>query len=89
MQISYKKAMRYDSKYIIALPDTSLRYSRVARASTSDETKLVMLENKLIWFKIPDDIYDHKEYPLCTCGKRYVRTSKNETECFSCMLKRT
>ena len=32
----------------------------------------------------PPGIFDHKVYPLCKCGRRFVPINKGDKECFWC-----
>jgi len=30
------------------------------------------------WYPLPQDVYQHKTYPVCKCGRRYVRIKGNK-----------
>lgn len=38
------------------------------------------------WHRLPDDIYKHKGYPVCKCGKVFVPINDGDTECFTCQF---
>lgn len=44
-------------------------------------------ELHLDWYKLPDDVYESKEYPICKCGQRFVPINEGATECFSCLFR--
>lgn len=35
------------------------------------------------WVRLPKDIYTSKQYPTCTCGKKYVPI-RGSTQCYWC-----
>lgn len=37
------------------------------------------------WYKMPDDVYEHKEYPICKCGRKYVPVDKHKA-CYFCVF---
>lgn len=42
------------------------------------------------WFKLPKDIFTHKIYPTCQCGKKFVPMNHIEgaaKRCLYCVLK--
>lgn len=44
------------------------------------------LTNTLCWFRINPTCFDHKKYPICKCGRKYVPINKNDKQCFFCMF---
>lgn len=38
------------------------------------------------WYNLPKDIYSHKKYPLCKCGRKYVPIKHGDTKCFFCQF---
>lgn len=43
-------------------------------------------ESRLEWYRLPKDIFEHKVYPLCKCGRRFVPLSKKDKDCFFCIF---
>jgi hypothetical protein len=42
------------------------------------------------WHKLPKDIFDQKEYPVCSeCGRRYVPLKEAAKACISCSGQRS
>ena len=37
-------------------------------------------------FYMKPDVYDHKEYPTCQCGRKYVPINKSDKKCFFCLF---
>ncbi len=33
---------------------------------------------------LPRDIYQHKQYPVCKCGRKFVPINKGDKTCFFC-----
>lgn len=45
-------------------------------------------ERRVYWNKMPDDVYEHKIYPICVyCKERYVPI-KDYKNCFKCEFKK-
>lgn len=34
---------------------------------------------------MPIDVYEHKKYPACACGNKYVKTRKDQVKCIKCL----
>lgn len=43
-------------------------------------------EHKFEWYLMPSTVFDHKEYPTCKCGRKFVQLKENDTECFFCQF---
>ncbi len=40
------------------------------------------------WIPFDKRAYDHKDYPTCTCGRKYVQLKRDPTRCIFCILGR-
>lgn len=38
------------------------------------------------WYQLPKDIFEHKEYPICKCGRKYVPLKEDPSKCFYCQF---
>lgn len=36
--------------------------------------------------KLPPDVYRHKDYPVCVCGRKYVIIFPSQTQCPFCLF---
>lgn len=43
-------------------------------------------EHLLQWYKLPDNVFEHKKYPVCKCGRKFVPINGNKKECFRCQF---
>ena len=42
--------------------------------------------NKIVWYKLPKDIYKHKKYPKCIeCERKFVPT-RSKKICLRCLI---
>jgi hypothetical protein len=42
-------------------------------------------DNQYFWHKMPNSVFDHKEYPICPqCKGRFVPIKEGDSKCFKC-----